>query len=64
MGRVIAAIIGVVVVLLGAIWVGQGVGAIQGSFMTGQSQWTYIGSVLIVVGLVLLGWVGYRSSRR
>lgn len=63
MGRVVLAIIAVVVVALGAIWVGQGVGAIGGSFMTGHSEWTYIGSVLIVVGLLALGWLGYRSFR-
>jgi F0F1-type ATP synthase assembly protein I len=34
--------------LVGAVWVGQGVGLIPGSFMTGDPLWALIGSVLLV----------------
>jgi hypothetical protein len=50
----IRGIVGAILVLLGAVWVGQGLGFIKGSFMTGQSIWALIGIVLFVVGAWLL----------
>lgn len=52
----------VVLVVIGLIFLGQGVGMIEGSFMTGQSIWAAIGAVLIGVALALLTLVR-RSSR-
>jgi uncharacterized membrane protein HdeD (DUF308 family) len=40
--------------LLGGLWIGQGVGAVKGSFMTGQSTWTVIGAIVAGVGLLLI----------
>ena len=34
---------GVLLLLLGAVWIGQGLGYIKGSFMTGAMQWFWIG---------------------
>ncbi|KAA2254483.1 hypothetical protein F0L68_30340 [Solihabitans fulvus] len=47
-------VIGAVLVLLGAVWVFQGLGYLAGSFMTGQRLWTAIGSLVVVGGLFLL----------
>lgn len=47
-------VIGVVLVLVGAVWFGQGVGAIGGSFMTGEAFWAVMGAFAILVGAVLL----------
>jgi len=47
-------IVGVLLVLIGLVWLGQGVGLIQGSFMTGQAQWALIGLVCLVIGGLLL----------
>jgi hypothetical protein len=55
-------IVGAILVLLGAVWVGQGLGLVKGSFMTGQSIWALIGIVLVVVGAWLL-W-SLRSAAR
>jgi hypothetical protein len=52
--------IGLVCVLVGAIWVGQGVGWIHGSFMTGEAVWAVIGAVLLVVGGFLILRRGQR----
>ena len=52
--------IGVLLVLVGAIWTGQGLGWIGGSFMTGEILWAVIGPVVAVAGAVL----AYRGSRR
>ena len=49
------AIVGVLVLLAGAVFVGQGLGYIPGSFMTGDIHWFWIGSGMVVGGLVLLG---------
>ena len=51
--------IGVLCVIVGAIWVGQGVGIIGGSFMTGEAVWAVIGAVAIVFGVVVV-----RGGRR
>lgn len=49
------AIVGVLVLLAGAVFAGQGLGYIPGSFMTGDIHWFWIGSGMVVWGLVLLG---------
>jgi hypothetical protein len=49
-----AAAIGVLVLLAGAVFVGQGLGYIQGSFMTGDMHWFWIGGAMVVVGLAIL----------
>ena len=51
--------IGVVLLVVGGVWIGQGVGWIEGSFMTGEAVWAVIGAVAVVVGLWLI-----RSATR
>lgn len=48
---------GGLIVLAGAVFAGQGLGKIPGSFMTGDIHWFWIGSVMVVIGLAL-GAVG------
>ena len=48
--------IGVLAVVVGGVWIGQGVGSIHGSYMTGHAQYTVLGVVLVAVGLALIGW--------
>ena len=43
-------IIGVVLILIGAVWFGQGIGVIHGSFMTGEALWAVIGVIAIFLG--------------
>jgi hypothetical protein len=47
-------VFGVLLLLIGAAWIGQGLGYIKGSFMTGAMQWFWIGLVCVVVGAGLL----------
>ena len=63
--RVGLVVVGALVLLTGLVWVGQGLGYIKGSFMTGDMKWFWIGLVMIVVGAVLgLGaWRAGRQSR-
>jgi hypothetical protein len=60
--RLAGAVIAALFVLLGAIWVGQGLGYIKGSFMTGESMWAWIGAALVIVGVVL-GAVSFYWKR-
>ena len=47
-------ILGVVLVLLGAVWILQGINVLPGSFMTGQIQWAVYGAVAVFAGCALL----------
>jgi len=49
-----AGVIAVLVVLVGAVFAGQGLGYIPGSFMTGDMHWFWIGGAMVVVGLAIL----------
>lgn len=44
--RRIAAALLVLLVLVGVVWMGQGVGLIRGSFMTGRVEWSVIGAIV------------------
>jgi hypothetical protein len=50
------AILGIVLCAVGALFIGQGAGAVHGSFMTGRPFWAYVGGGLLAVGLALLVW--------
>ena len=50
-------------VVLGLIWIGQGLGLLRGSgFMVDEPFWAAVGA-LFVVGGVLLGFSAWRGSR-
>jgi hypothetical protein len=51
---IVLAVIGVVSVLVGIVWFGQGIGVIHGSFMTGEAFWAVVGVVAIVFGAGLI----------
>lgn len=46
---------------VGLIFLGQGIGWIPGSYMTGDPTWAVVGSVMVVIAAVLL-WRGRRAS--
>jgi hypothetical protein len=54
-------IVAAVLVLAGLVWIGQGLGLIPGSFMSGQSVWAIIGAVLVLAGTAL-AWTTRRST--
>lgn len=55
--------IGVVAILIGAVWTMQGLGYLGGSAMTDERIWAVIGPVVAVVGLGLIV-LGLRTRRR
>jgi hypothetical protein len=57
-------IVAAVLVLVGAVWIGQGLGLLRGSsFMTGDPLWAVLGFGLVVAGLAV-GWSAVRARRR
>jgi len=62
--RVAAIVLAVFAVLIGGTFAGQGLGYIPGSIMTGDMKWFWIGSVMVVVGLVVGGAVLLRRPKR
>ena len=53
-------VVGVLLVLTGLVWIGQGLGYIPGSFMTGDVKWFWIGCVMVVAGLAV-GIAAWRA---
>ncbi len=52
-GMWVGRVVGLLLVLIGAVWTLQGFGVVGGSFMTGSTTWLVIGLVLAVAGLAL-----------
>jgi hypothetical protein len=64
MQRLSVAAAGVIAILVGVLWTLQGTDVLGGSGMSGHSQWTVIGLVLVVVGLGAGAFAGTRKGRR
>ena len=61
--RSLVTIAGVLAMLMGLLWVGQGLGWIRwpaSSFMLDQRPWSYYGGILVLIGLFAI----YRARRR
>jgi len=58
--RIIATIVAGPMLVIGIIWVLQGINILPGSFMTGQIIWAVIGAPLAVVGAALVWWVNRK----
>jgi ABC-type glucose/galactose transport system permease subunit len=53
-------VVGVLMCVVGGVWFTQGIGVLEGSFMTGQGLWTVIGVILFGLGLRMI----WRATRR
>ena len=53
-GRIVLIVVGVIALILGGVWAGQGMNLIPGSFMTGNRMWLSIGLILASVGIILI----------
>ncbi len=61
--RIILTILGVLMILLGLVWIGQGSGAFPypaESFMINQTVWIYWGLLLAAAGVVVL-WISRKA---
>ena len=62
-GRVALLIVGLILVIVGAVFTGQGANLIPGSPMTGERMWLYIGLVVLIVGIVVIAFGVRRRGR-
>ncbi len=57
--KLIALIFGVLCILMGGLWIGQGLNIIRWpaeSFMIGVPKWSVNGTILLLFGLALAWW--------
>ena len=54
-------VLGILGLLIGGVWMLQGMNILGGSFMSGQSQWIVIGAVLALASLVALASTNFRQ---
>jgi hypothetical protein len=52
--RIVLNVSGVLCLLVGCVWILQGINILPGSFMTGQTKWAIYGGLLVVAGIGLL----------
>lgn len=55
--------IALVMLLVGLIWIGQGMGVVAGSAMSGQSIWALIGAALVAAAAGV-AWTARDTARR
>jgi hypothetical protein len=60
--RRIANLFGVILTLLGILWILQGTNIIPTGVMAGQTQWAIIGFVVGIVGVGLLAYINRRPG--
>lgn len=53
-GRIALIAIGLIAVIIGGVFAGQGMNLIPGSFMTGNRMWLSIGLIVAGVGIILV----------
>ncbi len=54
-------IIGIILLLVGVVWILQGVNVLPGSFMSGQLIYSFLGIIVGAIGVAILA---YNSRRR
>jgi hypothetical protein len=52
--RIALRLLGILCLLVGCVWILQGINILPGSFMTGQTEWAVYGGILAVAGVGLL----------
>lgn len=60
--KIILTIIGGLLILLGGIWVLQGINILPGSFMTGQIRWAIYGGLAAIAGIVMIVLANKRKG--
>ena len=53
-GRIALIAIGLIAVIIGGVFAGQGMNLIPGSFMTGNRMWFSIGLIVAGIGIILV----------
>ncbi|HEY1896920.1 MAG TPA: hypothetical protein VGG62_11635 [Terracidiphilus sp.] len=63
--RIISSLIGILLVVMGGIWILQGLnlawGALSRSFMQGDQHWALYGAIVLVIGICQVIWSNTRG---
>ena len=62
MRRLLPITLGVLMVVVGAVWTFQGLGYLGGSSMSGVETWAVVGPIVAGLGVALV-YVGFRGRR-
>jgi hypothetical protein len=60
--KLVLTIVGALAVLLGGVWILQGINVLPGSFMTGDIKWAIYGAILAVAGIAVILWARRRPA--
>jgi uncharacterized membrane protein HdeD (DUF308 family) len=60
--KIALTVIGVLLVLVGIVWILQGINLLGGSSMTGQSVWAVNGTIAFIAGAALLFFTNRKKS--
>lgn len=65
--RVISSLIGILMALMGVIWISQGLnlawGSLSRSFMQGDQHWAFYGAIMLIVGVCEVIWSNTRQLK-
>jgi hypothetical protein len=61
--KIVLNIVGVLMVLLGSVWILQGMNVMLGSPMSGQTRWAVRGGILVFAGIAGLVWANRKQKR-
>lgn len=61
--RIAMVVVGVLLAFAGVVFALQGAGVIGGSMMSGNSTYIYVGAVVLVIGLIVLGLGAMSKSK-
>jgi hypothetical protein len=63
--RVVSSLIGILLAVMGGIWILQGLnlawGALSRSFMQGDQHWALYGAIVLVIGICQVIWSNTRG---
>ncbi len=60
--KIVLSILGVLLVLIGIVWILQGLNILLGSVMSGQIQWAIIGVLAAIIGAALIYYANRRAN--
>jgi hypothetical protein len=60
--RAVRRIGAILLIATGLVWIGQGIGLIPGSFMTGDPFWAVIGAAAVIIG-ILVARLSFADTR-
>ena len=60
--RIFLNVLAVLLILMGGVWVLQGIGILPGSFMSGQTRWAIYGGIAALAGIGLILFANRRKA--